>query len=79
MLAHALLAFLFLQLPQSDTIPQRMGCHTTLNRKVLSNLSFYLHYLGFYNDSNHRLKSEIIITTGLRLLEMTTTLKKEVK
>ena len=38
MLAHALLAFLFLQLPLNDTIPQGVGCRTTLNRQVLSNL-----------------------------------------
>ena len=76
MLAHALLAFLSLQLPQNDTIPQGMGCHTNLNRQVLRNLSFYWHHSGFYNDSMDRLQIEIIITTGLRLLEMTTTLKK---
>ena len=79
MLAHALLAFLFQQLPQNDTIPQRMGCLTTLNRKVFRNLSSYWHHSSFYNDSKDWLQSEIIIKTGLRLLEMTTTFKKEVK
>ena len=77
MLAHALLAFLFPQPPQDDTIPQRVGCHTALNRQVLRNLSFYWHHSGFYNDSMDRLQIEIIIRTGLRLLEMTTTLKKK--
>ena len=77
MLAHALLAFLFPQLPQDDTIPQRVGCHTSLNGQVLRNLSFYWHHSGFYNDSMDRLQIDIIITTGLRLLEMTTTLKKK--
>ena len=79
MLAHALLAFLFPQLPQDDTIPQRVGCHTPLNREASRNLSSYLHHSSFYNDSKDRLQSETIITTGLRLLEMTTTFKKEVK
>ena len=76
MLPHALLAFLFLQLPQDDTIPQRVGCHTPLNREALRNLSFYRQYSGFCNDSMDRLQIEIIITRELRLLEMTTTLKK---
>ena len=76
MLAHALLAFLFPQLPQDDTIPQLVGYHTPLNCKVLRNLFCYWHHSGFHNDSMDRLQSEIIITTGLRLLEMTTTLKK---
>ena len=31
MLAHALLAFLFLQLPRNDTIPQGVVCHTALH------------------------------------------------
>ena len=79
MLAHALLAFLFLKLPQNDTIPQGVGCHTALNREVFCNLSSYWHHSSFYNDSKDRLQSETIITTGLRLLEMTTTFKKEVK
>ena len=56
MLAHALLAFLFPQPPQDDTIPQRVGCHTALNRQVLRNLSFYWHHSGFYNDSMDRLQ-----------------------
>ena len=76
MLAHVLLAFLFPQLPQDDTIPQRFCCHTSLNRKALRNLSFYWHPSGFYNDSMDQLQIEIIITTGLRFLEMTSTLKK---
>ena len=67
MLAHALLAFLFLQLPQNDTIPHGGGCHTTLNRQVLRTLSFYWLPSGFYNDGKDRLQSEII-ATGLRLL-----------
>ena len=71
MLAHALLAFLFLKLPQNDTIPQGVGCHTALNRKVLRNLIFYWLHSGFYNDSKDRLQSEIVIYKGLRVLEMT--------
>ena len=35
-LAHALLAFLFLQCPQNDTIPQGVGCHTTLVQIAVS-------------------------------------------
>ena len=77
MLAHALLVFLFPQLPQDGTIPHRVGYHTPLNRQVLRNLSFYWHQSGFYNDSMDQLQIEIIITSGLRLLEMTTTLEKE--
>ena len=65
MLAHALLAFLFLQLPQNDTIPQRVGCHATLNREVLRKLSFYWHHLGFYNESKDRLRSEMKFAKGL--------------
>ena len=68
MLAHVLLAFLFLMLPQNDTIPRGEICHTTLNREVLRNLSFDCHHSSFYNDSKDRLQSEIIIATGLRLL-----------
>ena len=68
MLAHVLLAFLFLKLPQNDTIPQGVGGHTKLNRKVLRNFSFDWHHSSFYNDSKDRLQSEIIIATGLRLL-----------
>ena len=68
MVARVLLAFLFLQLPQNDTILKGVGCHTTLNMEVLRNLSFYWHHSSFYNDSKDRLQSEIIIATGLRLL-----------
>ena len=71
MLAHVLLAFLFLQLPQNDTIPQGVGCHITLHRQLLRDLSFYCHHSGFYNDSKDPLQSEIRITKGHRLLEMT--------
>ena len=66
MLTHALLAFLFLKLPQNDTIPQGVGCHTALKFQVLCNLSFYWHHSGFHNDNKDRLQSEILITTGLR-------------
>ena len=63
MLAHAFLVFLFRQLPPNDTIPEGVGGHTTLNRKVLRNLSFYEHHSGFYNDCNDRLQKEVIIAT----------------
>ena len=33
-------------------------CHTTLNRKLLRNLSFYWHHSGFHNDSKDRLQSD---------------------
>ena len=69
MLAHALLAFLFLQLPQDDTIPQGVGCHTTLNRKVLRNLSFDWHHSGFHNESTDRLRSEMKFAKGLWVLK----------
>ena len=65
MLAHALLAFVFLQLPQNDTIPQKVGCHTILDRKVLRNLSFYWPHSGFDNDSKDRLRSEMKFAKGL--------------
>ena len=71
MLAHVLLAFLFPQLPQNDTIPQGVVCHTTINRKVFRNLSFYWHQSGFYNDSKDRLQSEMKIAIGLGLLKST--------
>ena len=66
MLTHALLAFLFQKLPQNDTIPRGVGCHTALKCRVLCNLSFYWAHSGFHNDNKDRLQSEIIITTGLR-------------
>ena len=69
MLARVLLAFLFLQLPQNDTIPQGDVSHT--DHYCLSYSSFYWHHSGFYSDSMDRLKSEMIITKGLGLLEMT--------
>ena len=69
MLAHALLAFLFLQLPQNDTIPQKVICHTTLLREVFRNLSFYRHHSGYYIDSKDRLRSEMKIVKGLRFLK----------
>ena len=70
MLAHALLAFLFLQLPQNDTIPQGGRCHTTLNRdEVLRNLSFYWHHSGFHNESKDRLRSETKFAKGVWVLK----------
>ena len=69
MLSHVLLAFLFLQLPQNDTIPQGFGSHTTLNREVHCNLSFYWLHSGFYNHSETRLQSEMTIAEGLGLLK----------
>ena len=33
-------------------------CHTTLNRKLLRNLSFYWHHSSFHNDSKDRLQSD---------------------
>ena len=61
--------FFFLQLPQKDTIPQRVGSHTTLNRKVYCNLSLYWLHSGFYNHSKDRLQSEMTIAKGLKLLK----------
>ena len=60
MRTRVLLAFLFLQLPQNDTIPQADGRHTSLNHQVLRNLSFSRRHSGFYNDNKDRLQSEII-------------------
>ena len=70
MLAHALLAFLFLQLPQNDTSPQRVPCHTKLVQIAVFG-EFYFDWLhsGFYNDSKDRLQSEMKITKGLGLLK----------
>ena len=62
MLAHALLAFLFLQLPQNDTIPQQGGRHTPLASGVLGNCSFYWHHSGFDDNNMGRLLNEINIT-----------------
>ena len=73
MLAHALLAFLFLQLTQNDndSIPQGVGCHTTLVQiTVFREFCFDWLHSGFYNDSKDRLRSEMMkIAKGLRLLE----------
>ena len=63
MLAHALLAFLFQQLPQNDTIPQGVNCHTTLNHEVFRNFYFDWRHSGFYNDSKDRLQSEMKINS----------------
>ena len=75
MLAHALLAFLFLQLPQNDAIPQQGGRHTPLGAGVLGNCSFYGHHSGFDDNNMGRLVNEINITkpegsetTGLFLI-----------
>ena len=70
MLAHALLAFLFLQLPQNDTSPQRVPCHTKLVQIAVFG-EFYFDWLhsGFYNDSKDRLQSEMKITKELGLLK----------
>ena len=70
MLAHALLAFLFLQLPQNDTIPQRVPCHTKLVQIAVFR-EFYFDWLhsGFYNESKDRLQSEMKITKELGLLK----------
>ena len=71
MLAHALLAFLFLQLPQDDTIPQGVRRHITLVQIAeLCNLCFDWLHLGFSNDSKDRLRNEIKIEKGLRLLKL---------
>ena len=69
MLAHVSLAFLFLHLPQNDTIPQRVGCHTAPKRELLHNLSFWWHHSGYYNDSKDQLQSKMAIAIGLRLLK----------
>ena len=70
MLPHALLAFLFLQLPQNDTSPQGVPCHTKLVQIAVFG-EFYFDWLhsGFYNDSKDRLQSEMKITKGLGLLK----------
>ena len=70
MVAHALLAFLFLQLPKNDTIPQRVHCHTKLVQIAVFG-EFYFDWLhsGFYNDSKDRLQSEMKITKELGLLK----------
>ena len=70
MLAHALLAFLFLQLPQNDTIPQRVPCHTKLVQiAVFGEFHFDWLHSGFYNDSKDRLQGEMKITKELGLLK----------
>ena len=77
MLAHALLAFSFLQLPQNDTIPQVVGSHTTLNRKVYCNLPFYWLHSGFYNNSKDRLQSEMRIAKTF-FLTLSTELRMQI-
>ena len=62
MLAQALLAFLFLQLPQNDTIPQGVGCHTNLIQ-MAAEFHFDWPHSGFYNDSKDRLQSEMQINS----------------
>ena len=70
MLAHALLAFLFLQLPQNDTIRQRGTCHTKLVQiAVFGEFYFDRLHSGFYNDSKDRLQSEMKIAKELGLLK----------
>ena len=56
MLAHVLLAFLFLQLPQNDTIPHGVARHTPLGAGLLRNYSFCLHHSGFDDHNMGRLK-----------------------
>ena len=70
MLAHALLAFLFQQLPQNDTIPQRVDCHTKLvQMAVFGEFYFDWPHSGFYNDSKDPLQSDILNTKGVKLLK----------
>ena len=57
MLAHTLLAFSFLQLPQNDTIPQGVLCRRNLYRWVFRNCSFYWLHLGSCNYHSVRLQS----------------------
>ena len=57
LLAHALLAFSFLQLPQNDTIPQGVLCRRNLYRWVFRNCSFYWLHLGSCNYHSVRLQS----------------------
>ena len=65
MMAHVLLAFLFLHLPQNDTIPKGVACHTGLLQiPVYRNCSFYWHHSGFDNYNMGRLVNEINITRG---------------
>ena len=71
MLAHALLAFLFLQLPQNDTIPQKGGRHTPLGTGVLGNCSFYWHQSGFDDNNMGRLVNEINITKKIVVTKIT--------
>ena len=64
-MAHVLLAFLFLHLPQNDTTPQGVGCHTGLLQiPVYRNCSFYWHHSALDNYNMGRLVNEINITKG---------------
>ena len=70
MLAHMLLAFLFPQLPQNDTTPQRVGSHRRLVLlKEFCNLCFDWLHSGLSNDSKDRLRNGMKIAKGLRLLK----------
>ena len=71
MLTHALLAFLFQHLPQNDTIPQGVRRHITLIQIAeLCNLCFDWLHSGLSNDSKDRLRNEMKIAKGLRLLKL---------
>ena len=57
MLAHALLAFSFLQLPQNDTIPEGVLCRRNHYQWVFRNCSFYWLHLGSCNYHSVQLQS----------------------
>ena len=72
MMAHVLLAFLFLHLPQNDTIPKGVACHTGLLQiPVYRNCSFYWHHSGFDNYNMGRLVNEINITKKIVVTKIT--------
>ena len=59
MLAHALLAFLSLQLPQNDTIPQA-HCHTEVDHRVVFCDGFFFHGLSdLCSCDNDQLENQI--------------------
>ena len=62
---HTVLAFLFLHLPQNDTIPQilrmRNRRHIFLHREACCRCSFCQHRSGFCNYGTDRLKSWISV------------------
>ena len=75
------LAFLFLHLPQNDTIPRilwmRIRRHIFLHRKVWCRCSFCQHRSGFCNYGTDRLKSWISVNAMFYIILFIRKLKEK--